>query len=124
MATDPKAIAVARSLRQSLEQNAGAGSAINSHPNPFYAIVSGPVDLLKMAEAALAGAERYEASVKANFESAVKAFIVKIRAELAAGAKDIGAALTSLKQKGVEPAEDVVDAAVLKVKEAPADKDV
>jgi len=62
MATDPKVIAVAMALKQSLEMNAGPGAAINAHPNAFFLNVNGAVDLYKAAEYAVARVASYEAN--------------------------------------------------------------
>lgn len=99
MATDPKVIAVAFALKQSLEQNAGAGSSINAHPNAFFLNVNGAVDLYKMAESALKRAESYEENLRASFEDEVKRVANKLRAEFQAGAVSIADAWARLKAK-------------------------
>jgi hypothetical protein len=115
MATDPKVIAVAMAIKQSLEHNAGAGSAINAHPNAFFLNVNGAVDLYKAAEAALRRADQYVEGVKANFDAAVKEFLNKIEAEFKAGAVSIEDALARLKVKAggeLLAAEGVIESAV------------
>lgn len=99
MATDPKVIAVAFALKQSLEQNGGAGSSINAHPNQFFLNVNGAVDLYKMAEAALARAVSYEENLRTQFEDGVKVLANKIGAELRMGAVSVEDALARLKTK-------------------------
>lgn len=99
MATDPKVIAVAMAIKQSLEMNSGAGAAINAHPNAFFLNVSGAVDLYKAAEAALARVEHYTAAVKERFDLDVKLFFNKIETEFKAGAVSIEDALARLKAK-------------------------
>jgi hypothetical protein len=47
---DGRTMLVVAAIRQSLQTNAGAGSSINMHPNPFFLQVNGEVDLLKAAE--------------------------------------------------------------------------
>lgn len=99
MATDPKVIAVAMAIKQALEQNAGAGAAINSHPNQFFLNVNGAVDLYKMAEAALARAEQYVKATAERFDAEVKTFLNKIESEFKAGAVSMEDALARLKAK-------------------------
>jgi hypothetical protein len=118
MATDPKVIAVAMAIKQSLEMNAGAGSSINAHPNAFFLNVNGAVDLYKAAEAALRRAEHYVAGVAARFDSEVKTFVEKLLAEGRAGAVSIEDALARLKVKAggeLLVAEGVIEEAVRKV---------
>lgn len=99
MSTDPKVIAVAMALKQSLERNASAGASINAHPNAFFLNVNGPVDLYKMAAAALARAKSYERSTAAAFEAAVKQLGDKLEIEFKAGAVSIQDAIARLKAK-------------------------
>lgn len=99
MATDPKVIAVAMAIKQSFEQNAGAGSAINSHPNAFFLNVNGAVDLYKAAEVALARAEQYVEGQRANFELLVQMLANKIGTELRGGAVSVEDALARVKTK-------------------------
>jgi hypothetical protein len=87
MATDPKAIAVAVAIRQSIERNSGPGTAINAHPNPFFVNVSGSVDLYKAAEAALSRIAAYD-EVEAVRAAAAAREEQRVVDETAASAKD------------------------------------
>lgn len=113
-ANDPKVVRVAQALRQSLEQNAGVGVAINSHPNPFFVHVTGPIDLYKMAEQAVKGIAQFEEQIKARFEFDVKAVVSKIEAELkgAEGSVDEAIARATAKAGGeLHAAEAVIQEA-------------
>jgi hypothetical protein len=119
VATDPKVIAVAMAIKQSFEQNAGAGSSINSHPNAFFLNVNGAVDLYKAAEVALKRAESYEENFKAQFEANVRAFYDKLDAEIKSGAVSIQDAIARIKTKAggeLLAAEGIVDEAIARTK--------
>lgn len=119
MSTDPKVISVAQAIKQSLEQNAGAGSAINAHPNMFFLNVNGAIDLYKAAEAALKRADAYEDGVRSRFEAAVRKLGEKIESEFKEGAVSIEDAIARLKAKAggeLIAAEGVVEEAVARRK--------
>jgi hypothetical protein len=118
MATDPKVIAIAMAIKQSLELNAGPGSSINAHPNAFFLNVNGAVDLYRAAERALAAADRYVESVKIRFEAEVKLVFEKIQTELANGAVSIEDALARIKAKAggeLLASEGALDSAIERV---------
>jgi hypothetical protein len=115
---DPKVIAVAAGIRQSIEQNAGPGSSVNSHPNPFFVNVTGSVDLYKAAEAALSRAAQFEASVAAAFEFDIKKVATKLIAELTEGATSIEDAFARIKAKAggeIQASAGVIEAATARV---------
>ena len=121
MATDPKVIAVAMALKQSLEINAGPGAAVNAHPNAFFLSVNGAVDLYKMAEAAIRRVDQYVKNVAERFEADVKDHVQKIEGEIMAGAVSVEDALARLKTKAggeLLAGEGVIEAAVAKIKTA------
>lgn len=55
-----RTITVVNAIRQSLQVNAGPGSSINAHPNPFFLQVLGEVDLLKAAETVIKQLDQYD----------------------------------------------------------------
>jgi hypothetical protein len=65
---DAKIMTVVSAVKQSLQSSAGPGSAVNSHPNPFYMNVSGEINLKHMAELVIARVEEFEAALKAKIE--------------------------------------------------------
>ena len=73
MSVDAKIITVVNAIKQSLQTSAGPGSAINSHPNPFYLNVSGEMNLKHAAELVIARLEEYEAAVKDKIEKSIRA---------------------------------------------------
>jgi hypothetical protein len=118
MATDPKVIAIAMAIKQSLELNAGPGSSINAHPNAFFLNVNGAVDLYRAAERALAAADRYVEGVKVRFEAEVKLMYNKLLTELKNGAVSIEDALARIKAKAggeLLASEGVLDSAIERV---------
>jgi hypothetical protein len=64
---DGRVVLVVSAIRQSLQVNAGPGSSINAHPNPFFLQVIGEVDLLKAAETVIQRLAEYD---KAQAEAA------------------------------------------------------
>lgn len=80
MSVDAKIMTVVSAIRQSLQQSAGPGSAVNSHPNPFFLNVSGEMNLKHAAELIIARLEEYEAAIKAKVEKSIKAAETKILA--------------------------------------------
>lgn len=80
MSVDAKIMTVVSAIRQSLQQSAGPGSAVNSHPNPFFLNVSGEMNLKHAAELIIARLEEYEAAL------AIK--IAKLAREVDAKAKE------------------------------------
>lgn len=71
--TNPKVIQVAYAIRRSLQVNAGPGSSVNSHPNPFMINVIGEVDLYKAAEMAAQAASDYDAAEAARVKAEAQA---------------------------------------------------
>lgn len=59
---DGRTMTVISAIRQSLQVNAGPGSSINAHPNPFFLQVLGEVDLLKAAETVVRSLNQYDAA--------------------------------------------------------------
>ena len=70
-----------------LQQSAGTGSAVNSHPNPFFLNVSGEMNLKHAAELIIQRLEEYEAALAirvAKLAREIDAFLeahVKVRAK-------------------------------------------
>ncbi len=80
MSVDAKIMTVVSAIRQSLQQSAGPGSAVNSHPNPFFLNVAGEMNLKHAAELIIVRLEEYEAAM------AIK--IAKLAREVDAKAKE------------------------------------
>jgi hypothetical protein len=76
MSVDAKIITVVSALKQSLQTSAGPGSAVNSHPNPFFLNVSGEMNLKHAAELIIERLEAYEAAIKAKVEKSFAALTV------------------------------------------------
>ncbi len=66
MSVDAKVMTVVSAIRQSLQTSAGPGSAVNSHPNPFFLNVSGEMNLKHAAELIITRLEEFEAAIKAR----------------------------------------------------------
>jgi hypothetical protein len=75
-------MAVLGAIRQSFEMSAGAGSAVNANPNPFYIGLNGQFDLLRAAKAVV---ER----LAALHEVKAKAFAAQVAKEAADLAKGV-----------------------------------
>jgi hypothetical protein len=78
---DAKLITVVGAIKQSIQQSAGPGSSVNSHPNPFFINVGGELNLKHMAELVIQRIEEYEAALKAKIEAAIKREEAEARAE-------------------------------------------
>jgi hypothetical protein len=99
MATDPKVIAVAMAIKQSLEMNTGSGGTVQAHPNAFFLNVTGSIDLYKAAEAALRRVDSYAVAQAEAFEYNVAQLANKIGAEIRQGAVSVEDALARVKTK-------------------------
>lgn len=55
-----RTVVVINAIRHSMQVNAGPGSSINQHPNPYMLQVLGEVDLLKAAEQVLKQLGEYD----------------------------------------------------------------
>jgi len=66
MSVDAKIMTVVSAMKQSLQQAGSPGSAVNTHPNPFFLNVSGEINLKHMAELVIQRIEEYEAALKAK----------------------------------------------------------
>ena len=54
---------VVGALRAAFEQGGGPGSAVNSHPNPFFISLGGSFDLLAAGKRAIVSVDQHRASV-------------------------------------------------------------
>jgi hypothetical protein len=57
---DGRTMAAVNGIRHSLQVNVGPGGSINQHPNPFFLMVLGEVDLLKAAEQVIKNLAAYD----------------------------------------------------------------
>ena len=68
MSVDAKIMTVVGAIKQSIEQSAGPGMSVNSHPNPFFVNVNGSMDLKHAATLILQRIEAYEEAAKTRLE--------------------------------------------------------
>lgn len=83
MSVDAKIMTVVAAIKQSLQTSAGPGSAVNSHPNPFFLNVSGEMNLKHAAELIIARLEEFEAAmakVKAKIEAEATKVVDEVKA--------------------------------------------
>jgi hypothetical protein len=73
MSVDAKRMTVVSAIKQSLQTSAGPGSAVNSHPNPFFLNVGGEINLKHAAELIIAKLDEYEGALKAKIEKSIQA---------------------------------------------------
>lgn len=73
MSVDAKIMTVVSAIKQSLQTSTGPGSAVNTHPNPFFINVTGEMNLKHAAETILARLEEYEQAFKKKIEAAIQA---------------------------------------------------
>ena len=79
MSVDAKVMTVSGAIKQSLQTSAGPGSAVNSHPNPFFLNVTGEMNLKHVAELIIARLEEYEAAIKSKIEKSIKAAEAEVK---------------------------------------------
>jgi hypothetical protein len=87
MSIDAKLVTVVQAIKQSIEQSAGPGVSVNSHPNPFFLSVNGALDLKHAAELILTRLEAFEVAAKARAEAEIQ----KVLDDAAAAAKAVEA---------------------------------
>ena len=121
--TNPKAIAVAIALKQSIETSAQPGLSVNMHPNAFFLNVIGSIDLLRAAEHVIRRLDDYNSGVQAKFERDVSTVMSRILTEFKAGAVNVEDAMARIYAKGeLLVSAGAVEAAIAKIP-PPASKD-
>ena len=79
MSVDAKVMTAIGAMKQSLQTSGSPGSAVNSHPNPFFLNVTGEINLKHMAELVIARLEEYEAAIKSKIEKSIKAAEAEVK---------------------------------------------
>lgn len=83
MSVDAKVMTAIGAMKQSLQTSGSPGSAVNSHPNPFFLNVTGEINLKHMAELVIARLEEFEAAmvkVKAKIEAEGAKAVAEVKA--------------------------------------------
>lgn len=88
MSASDEQMLVVRSIRQSFENNASGGSAVQANPNPFFITVNGSFDLLRAATAVIQNLDLHRNRVAVQAQEAKEAHLKKAAEELRLAALD------------------------------------